>query len=196
MLWWNSCKDWGKIVATMGRMQFWLNYSSNFSSVARFPPNVNCLFLFEQSYLYTGWICMYANSYTIYTCVLLNLSIDLYVFPLTRGSRGTPFFQTCVFMLSFWYTNWYTTFSIVNWLSLKMRYWVICILLLSVKGGTHYVRCDDMSLSPNFVINTNWYIQIGVTYKMVYMNEYNIQICIYKVIYNRMNLCIQICILC
>jgi hypothetical protein len=40
---------------------------------------------------------MYMNMYTIYTCVLMNLSIDFYVFPHTGGSRGTPFFRLDIF---------------------------------------------------------------------------------------------------
>ncbi len=69
--------------------------------------------------------------YTIYTCVLHILSTDLYVFPRTRGSRGTPFFQTNDFFLcNFLYKLVYT----VN------------------------------------IVNKNLYIQIGTTYKVVYMN--------------------------
>ncbi len=44
--------------------------------------------------MYKRWIFMYKILYTIYTCVLLNLSYDLYIFPHTWGSRGTPFFHT------------------------------------------------------------------------------------------------------
>jgi hypothetical protein len=51
---------------------------------------------------------------TIFTCVLCVLSTDLYVFLHTGGSMGTPFFRQAFFWLSFLFTNWYTTNSIVN----------------------------------------------------------------------------------
>jgi hypothetical protein len=51
--------------------------------------------------------------YTIYTCVSRILSTDSHVFLCTWGSRETPFFSDLRFLAVVFYTNRYTTISIV-----------------------------------------------------------------------------------